>query len=100
MSIEKIGSTLQTTPSNKPANKSKEAEQDNTTQQINDESFIATDTAKKIREALTATGSEPVIDNARIEAVKHQLEAGTYTVDAEKIAEKMIELEQQFSDSR
>jgi negative regulator of flagellin synthesis FlgM len=99
MSIEKIGSSLQTTPSSKATKQAHEAAPDGKKQPINNESlnFNATDTAKKLKHALAATGSEPVIDTARIEAVKQQLESGTYIIDAEKIAAKIIESENHFS---
>lgn len=54
-----------------------------------------TEVTKKITQAL---GSDPskkmqAIDQTRVDAVKEALQNKTYTIDAEKIAEKMMSME-------
>ena len=48
-------------------------------------------TLEKIRESLA---SEPVIDREKVEAVKQALQDGTYNINSENIAAKLIEFEQ------
>ena len=47
-------------------------------------------TLEKIRESLA---SEPVINRQKVEAVKQALQDGTYTINSENIAAKLIEFE-------
>ncbi|WP_022949434.1 flagellar biosynthesis anti-sigma factor FlgM [Methylohalobius crimeensis] len=58
------------------------------------DSVALTDTAARLKQAM-ASGA--VINTALIERVAGQLEAGTYEIDAEHIAEKMIEMERRLS---
>ncbi len=48
-------------------------------------------TLDKIRESLA---SEPVIDRQKVETVKQALQDGTYNINSENIATKLIEIEQ------
>ncbi len=48
-------------------------------------------TLDKIRESLA---SEPVVDRQKVEAVKQALQDGTYKINSENIANKLIEYEQ------
>jgi negative regulator of flagellin synthesis FlgM len=48
-------------------------------------------TLDKIRESLA---SEPVIDRQKVETVKQALQDGTYNINSENIASKLIEIEQ------
>jgi len=57
--------------------------------------------AKEITQALKSSENTPIIDKKRVEEVKQALSEGTYPIDAEKIASKMIQIEQeQFNNSR
>ncbi len=60
-----------------------------------------TDIAKKITQAFEMSSNEtPGVDNNRVRAIKEALNDGTYPINAEVIAEKMIQMEQeQFFDS-
>ncbi len=55
-----------------------------------------TDAATKLREASQAFVSEAVIDTALVARVASALNAGTYEIDAEQIAAKIIEMEAQL----
>ena len=48
-------------------------------------------TLDKIRESLA---SQPVIDRQKVDAVKQALQEGTYKINSENIATKLIEYEQ------
>ncbi|XSG84381.1 MAG: flagellar biosynthesis anti-sigma factor FlgM [Methylohalobius sp. ZOD2] len=58
------------------------------------DSVALTDTAAQLKQAMA---SAAVINTTLIERVAGQLEAGTYEIDAEHIAEKMIEMERRLS---
>ena len=47
-------------------------------------------TLEKIRESLA---SQPVVDRQKVEAVKQALQDGTYNINSENIAAKLIEFE-------
>ncbi len=60
-----------------------------------------TEVAKEITKALESSKNTPAINSERVEAVKKALAEGSYPINAEKIAAKMIQMErQQFNDSR
>ena len=44
--------------------------------------------------------SEPVVDTQRVQAVRMAVENGTFTINPERIADKMINLEQALTDMR
>ncbi len=55
-----------------------------------------TETVEKLRDASKALASGAVIDTELVARVADALNAGTYAVDAEQIAAKMIEMERQL----
>lgn len=52
-----------------------------------------TDTATQLRALEKQLASQPVVDKARVDAIKQDIAAGTFRVDAERVAEKMLNLE-------
>jgi len=57
--------------------------------------------AKEITKAFESSKTTPAINEERVEAVKKALAEGSYPINAEKIAEKMIQMErEQFNNSR
>ena len=48
-------------------------------------------TLEKIRESLA---SQPVVDREKVESIKQALQDGTYKINSENIATKLIEFEQ------
>ncbi len=44
--------------------------------------------------------SEPVVDTQRVQSVRTAVESGTFTINPERIADKMISLEQALTDMR
>ena len=66
-----------------------------------DDNVDITTVAKKITQAFESSKTTPAINEKRVEEVRKALENGTYPINAEKIAEKMIEVErEQFNNSR
>ncbi len=58
---------------------------------VNQVDISSAQALEKIRESLA---SEPVVDRQKVELIKQALQDGTYNIDAEKIAAKLIEFEQ------
>ena len=56
--------------------------------------------ARQLRELETQLASQPVVDSQRVEAVRSAVENGTFAVNPQRIAEKMISLEQALTDAR
>ncbi len=52
-----------------------------------------TDTAMKLRSLENVIEPLPVVDSQRVEDIRHAIDSGTYTVDAENIANKLVDQE-------
>jgi negative regulator of flagellin synthesis FlgM len=61
------------------------------------DSVALTDAAARLKQAQKALANTAVIDIELVTRVANQLAAGTYEIDAEHIAEKIIEMERQLS---
>jgi len=66
----------------------------NSTEQAKDTVDI-TAVAKEITKAFEISESPAPINSERVTAIKNALAEGTYSVNAEKIAEKMVQMEQE-----
>lgn len=55
-----------------------------------------TDTAARLREMGNTLAKLPVVDSQRVEAVRRAIAEGTFEVDAERIARKMLSFEQEL----
>ena len=84
------GSNLQnTSKGSKPSNNSgSESASVTSTAKVD---ISSAQTLDKIRESLA---SEPVIDRQKVDTVKQALQDGTYKINSENIAAKLIEYEQ------
>jgi len=56
--------------------------------------------ARQLKALETELASRPVVDSQRVEAVRSAVENGTFTVTPQRIAEKLISLEQALTDAR
>ncbi|GMQ89057.1 MAG: hypothetical protein BMS9Abin09_0503 [Gammaproteobacteria bacterium] len=56
--------------------------------------------ARQLQDLEARLASEPVVDSQRVEAVRSAVENGTYTVNPERIAEKLMSLEEALTDAR
>lgn len=57
--------------------------------------------AKEITRAFESSKTSPAINESRVEEVKKALANGDYPINAERIAEKMVQMErEQFNNSR
>jgi negative regulator of flagellin synthesis FlgM len=54
------------------------------------DTVVLSDTAKTVQEARTQLESIPDVREDKVAELKEQVESGTYEIDAEKIAEKML----------
>lgn len=55
-----------------------------------------TGTSQKLAGLSKALASQPVVDQAKVEAVRQSLADGSYQIDAEKIAERLVALDRQM----
>lgn len=102
MTIQSISGKANTTAvSTKPANTGKaKSESPKTTDNLKD-NVDFTAVAKEITKAFGSSKNTSAINNERVQAVKDALAEGSYPINAEKIAQKMIQIEkEQFNNSR
>ena len=59
-----------------------------------------TDTARQLQALENRVAGEPVVDNQRVQAVRQSINDGSFQVDAERVAEKLIGIEQALTDAR
>ena len=59
-------------------------------QQAKADTVVLSDTAKAVQEAKTQLDSVPDVRKDKVAELREQIENGTYEVDSEKLAEKMI----------
>lgn len=59
-------------------------------QQAKADTVVLSDTAKAVQEAKTQLDSVPDVREDKVAELREQIENGTYEVDSEKLAEKMI----------
>lgn len=64
------------------------------------DSVNLTGEARQLQALETRIASEPVVDTQRVQAVRTAVENGTFTVNPERIADKMISLEQAVTGMR
>jgi negative regulator of flagellin synthesis FlgM len=65
----------------------------NKTQGTAEDSVSLTDQAEKLRALESSIEKQPVVDTKRVESIRSAVLDGTYTVDANKTAEKMADFE-------
>lgn len=56
-----------------------------------------TDTASQLKRIEARLAEIPDVDQARVDAVRQRLESGTYEVDAARVAQKLLRLEQDLT---
>lgn len=59
-----------------------------------------TETASALKQAERALKSEPVVDSARVERIRSAVADGSYEVDAQRTADKMVDMESSLSGER
>lgn len=59
-----------------------------------------TGTARQLQALENQVANQPVVDSQRVDAVRQAVASGTFNVDAERIADKVIDLEQALTDAR
>jgi len=64
------------------------------------DSVSLTGEARQLQALEARIASEPVVDTQRVQAVRSAVENGTFTINPERIADKMISLEQALTDMR
>ncbi|HHJ12827.1 MAG TPA: flagellar biosynthesis anti-sigma factor FlgM [Gammaproteobacteria bacterium] len=59
-----------------------------------------TDTARQLQALEARVASEPVVNRERVETVRSAVENGSFTINPERIADKLLSLEQALTDMR
>ncbi|WP_455234530.1 flagellar biosynthesis anti-sigma factor FlgM [Thiogranum longum] len=59
-----------------------------------------TSDARQLQQLESRIASEPVVDNQRVETVRNAVENGTFAVNSERIADKLLSIEQALTDAR
>ena len=93
MAIESItGRTPNTAPQKSVQKTDTHAKQQSTLgAKASDDKVEITSVMQDIKKALESSTSEPIVNQDRVTAIKQSIADGTYEVNAEKIAEKMIQ---------
>ena len=68
--------------------------------QQNGDVVAITDSANAVQQAERALAQEPVVDSARVEQIRSAIADGSYQVDAQRVADKMIDMESSLSGER
>lgn len=58
-----------------------------------------TGTASQLRSLEQQLVSQPVVDAQRVDAIKREIASGSYEIDAQRVADKMIQIESAISNS-
>ncbi len=66
---------------------------------INSDSVRLTGTAAMIQEIQSRIANLPVVDSGRVEAIKEALNNGTYQINPDSVAEKLMNFEAELSAS-
>ncbi len=98
MAIENINNRLQNNTVTKPPTSNKQSGNASIGKQSDADSVEITTVAQELKSALASMSSTPIINTERVEAVRTVLANGNYRIDAESIAEKMIQMERSLPD--
>ncbi len=61
----------------------------------NGDSVILTGLARSMQQAEASLAKQPVVDNERVNAIKEAITNGSYQIDDQRVAQKMIDFETQ-----
>ncbi len=56
--------------------------------------------ARQLRELEATLASQPVVDSQRVAAVRNAIDDGTFKIDPQRIADKLMSLEEALTDAR
>ncbi|BBL60085.1 flagellar biosynthesis anti-sigma factor FlgM [Methylomonas koyamae] len=100
MAIESItGKPVTTSVPAKPGVKDAAEPKQRTESGVVTDTVEITATAQDIKTASAAGAATPVVNEDRVAAIKAAIQAGSYQVNAERVAEKMLQFDKQLPDS-
>ncbi len=67
------------------------------TAKVENDQFDPTAVSQKIKQALETGPAEPILNEEKISAVREALKQGNYQIDADSIAEKMLQFDNPFN---
>ncbi len=59
-----------------------------------------TDSARQLQALENQVASQPVVDSQRVDAVRQAIADGSFDINADRIADKLISIEQALTDAR
>jgi len=100
MAIESItGKPVGTPLPAKSAVKDSSGLKDKLANGVAEDTVEITATAQDIKSATAASAAAPVVNEDRVAAIKAAVQSGSYQVNAERVAEKMLQLDDQLPNS-
>ncbi len=100
MAIESVsGKAINTVLPTKPGAKDTVDVKQKSSVTVSTDTVDFTHTAQDIKTAVETGAAAPLINEDRVAAIKSALQSGSYKVDAEHIAEKMLRFEEKLPDS-
>lgn len=98
MAIESVAGKTVTTPlPAKSAVKGSAELKEKPANEVAADTVEITTAAQDIKSASAASAAAPVVNDDRVAKIKAAVEAGTYQVNAERVAEKMLDFERQLT---
>ena len=98
MAIENINNRTQNPEATKLPNHTRQDKSNETINNADSDSIEITTAAHEIKTAFESLASIPSVSSERVEAAKAAIANGNYAINAETIAEKMIQLEKTLPD--
>jgi len=77
----------------------KSAKSSNTNAAAAGDKVTLTDTAAKLKALEMDLANQPTVDNNKVKDMQSVIQSGTYKMDPERIADKMINFESAFNDN-
>ena len=71
-----------------------------TTNQSASDAVDLTDTSNAVRRAEQALASQPVVDSAKVNRLRDAIADGSYEIDPQRIADKLVDMESSLSGKR
>lgn len=94
--ISGLNNGLEVTQTRRTQAERVQRESESASQTANDEVKL-TDTAVRLQKLEAQLSESSEVDQSRVDAVREKLQAGTYSMDPQRIADRLMEIEQELS---
>lgn len=100
MAIESIsGKTVNTVLPTKTGVKDAVGIKEQPAAAVSEDTVVLTATAQDLKNSPGATADTALVNEERVSAIKTELQTGSYKIDAERVAEKILQFEAKFPGS-